>query len=61
MKLSKIILLTLLLSLQFSCSKGLPFNIFDPETFVGFLIGIDPFRYNPPPKSVIKYRGEVSS
>ncbi|MCB1176602.1 MAG: hypothetical protein KDK36_03380 [Leptospiraceae bacterium] len=61
MKLIKNLSLFFLLFLSISCSKGLPFNIFDPETFVGFLIGIDPFRYNPPPKSIIKYQGAVSS
>ena len=61
MKLIKNLSLFFLLFLSISCSKGLPFNIFEPETFVGFLIGIDPFRYNPPPKSIIKYQGAVSS
>ncbi|MCB1176616.1 MAG: hypothetical protein KDK36_03455, partial [Leptospiraceae bacterium] len=61
MKLFKLIILTFSLSLQLSCSKGLPFNIFDPETFIGFLISLDPYSYNPPANPNLNVNGMVSS
>ncbi|MCB1177810.1 MAG: hypothetical protein KDK36_09550, partial [Leptospiraceae bacterium] len=60
MKLSKFILIFLLF-INISCSKGLPFNIFDPETFIGFLISLDPYSYNPPANPDLNVSGMVSS
>ena len=55
------IIFYLLLFFTISCKNGLPVNVFDPESFLGFLVGLDPWRYNPPPKSKIKILGAVSS
>ncbi|MBK8395769.1 MAG: hypothetical protein IPL26_11105 [Leptospiraceae bacterium] len=50
-----------LLFFSVNCLGGVNRTMLDPQSLVGFILSIDPFKIFPPPKSIITISGVVSS
>ncbi len=60
-KTKKLSILLLILVLTSSCISSVKKSMFDPKSILGFILSIDPFKLNPPPKSKITMLNSINT